>query len=147
MSEKALQQNDKDFIVWDNLAGAYEWMGNKGKAEAARGRELQLLELQASAKARDPQVQSVLGVLYAQKKMRDKALPRVQAALALSPEDPGILANIGEAYEDLGERREAIKFLQRSMEKGTAIEDLRANHALQDLLSDTNFRPPAKQLN
>jgi hypothetical protein len=52
--------------------------------------------------------------------------------------------SIGEAYEDLGERREAIKFLQRSMEKGTAIEDLRANAALQDLLSDTNFRPPNK---
>jgi Flp pilus assembly protein TadD len=86
----------------------------------------------------------VLGVLYAQKKLRDKALPRVQAALALSPDDPGILANIGEAYEDLGERREAIKFLERSMEKGTAIEDLRANAALQDLLSDPNFRPPIK---
>jgi serine/threonine protein kinase/tetratricopeptide (TPR) repeat protein len=144
MSEKALQQNDKDFIVWDNLAGAYEWMRDKEKAEAARARELQLLELEAGAKARDPQVQSVLGVLYAQKKMRDKTLPRVQAALALSPDDPAVLANIGEAYEDLGERREAIKFIQRSMEKGTAIEDLRANHALQDLLSDTNFRPPAK---
>ena len=144
MSEKALQQNDKDFIVWDNLAGAYEWLNNKEKAEAARGRELQLVEAAAGAKARDAQMQSVLGILYAQKKMRDKALARVQAALALSPEDPGILANVGEAYEDLGERREAIKFIQRSMEKGTALEDLRANHALQDLLSDTNFRPPSK---
>ncbi|MEQ1352693.1 MAG: protein kinase, partial [Candidatus Acidiferrum sp.] len=130
ISEKALQQNDKDFIVWDNLAGAYEWLNNKEKAEAARARELQLLEGDAAAKARDPQVQSVLGVLYAQKKMRDKAVARVQAALALSPEDPGVLANAGEAYEDLGERREAIKFIQRSMEKGTTIEDLRANHAL-----------------
>ncbi|MEQ1473309.1 MAG: protein kinase [Candidatus Acidiferrum sp.] len=147
MSEKALQQNDKDFIVWDNLAGAYEWLNNKEKAEAARGRELQLLEADASAKARDAQMQSVLGVLYAQKKMRDKALARVQAALALSPDDPGVLANVGETYEDLGERREAIKFLQRSMEKGTAIEDLRANHALQDLLSDPNFRPPTKKTN
>jgi eukaryotic-like serine/threonine-protein kinase len=144
MSEKALQQNDKDFIVWDNLAGAYEWLNNKEKAEAARGRELQLVEAAAGAKARDGQMQSLLGILYAQKKMRDKALARVQAALALSPEDPGILANVGEAYEDLGERREAIKFFQRSMEKGTALEDLRANHALQDLLSDTNFRPPSK---
>ena len=147
MSEKALQQNDKDFIVWDNLAGAYEWLNNKEKAEAARGRELQLLEADASAKARDAQMQSVLGVLYAQKKMRDTALARVQAALALSPDDPGVLANVGETYEDLGERREAIKFLQRSMEKGTAIEDLRANHALQDLLSDPNFRPPTKKTN
>ncbi len=144
MSEKALQQNDKDYVVWDNLAAAYEWLKNKDKASQARARELELVEKEAEAKGRDAQIQSVLGVLYAQKKLRDKALPRVQAALALSPDDPGILANIGEAYEDLGERREAIKFLQRSMEKGTAIEDLRANAALQDLLSDANFRPPNK---
>jgi eukaryotic-like serine/threonine-protein kinase len=144
MSEKALQQNDKDYVVWDNLAAAYEWLKNKDKAAEARARELELVEKQPGAKERDAQIQSVLGVLYAQKKMRDKALARVQAALALSPEDPGILANVGEAYEDLGERREAIKFLQRSMEKGTAFEDLRANHALQDLLSDPNFRPPSK---
>ncbi len=142
--QQALQQNDKDFIVWDNLAVAYQWLKQTDKAAAARERELQLLEEEASAKERDPQVQSLLGVLYAQKKLRDKALPRVQAALALSPDDPGILANIGEAYEDLGERQEAIKFLQRSMQKGTVIEDLRANPALQDLLSDTNFRPQSK---
>jgi serine/threonine-protein kinase len=144
MSEKALRQNDKDYVVWDNLASAYEWLKIKDKAAEARGRELELVEREAETKGRDAQVQSVLGVLYAQKKLRDKALPRVQAALALSPDDPGILANIGEAYEDLGERREAVKFIERSMEKGTALEDLRANHALQDLLSDTNFRPPSK---
>jgi len=143
MSEKALQQNDKDYVVWDNLAGAYDWLKNKDKAAEARARELELVEKQAGAKERDAQIQSVLGVLYAQKKLRDKALSRVQAALALSPDDPGILANIGEAYEDLGERREAIEFLEKSMAKGTAIEDLRANAALQDLLSDTNFRPPS----
>ena len=143
-TERALQQNDKDYIVWDNLAVAYQWLKNDKKSAGARERELQLLEQGAGAKARDPQVQSVLGVLYAQKKMRDKALSRVQAAFALAPDDPGVLANIGEAYEDLGERREAIEFLQKSMQKGTALEDLRANPALQDLLSDANFRPRSK---
>jgi len=144
MSEKALQQNDKDYLVWDNLAGAYAWMKEKGKAEAARARELQLLEESASTKERDAQVQSVLGVLYAQKKMRDKAVTRVQAALALSPEDPGILANVGEAYEDLGERREAIKFIEKSMAKGTSLEDLKGNVALQHLLLDPNFKTQPK---
>jgi tetratricopeptide (TPR) repeat protein len=82
--------------------------------------------------------------LYAQKKMRDKAVTRVQAALALSPDDPGILQNVGEAYEDLGERREAIKFIERSMQKGTSIEDLKGNAALQNLLLDANFKPQPK---
>jgi len=144
MSEKALQQNDKDYLVWDNLAGAYAWMKEKDKAQAARARELQLLEESAGTKERDALVQSVLGVLYAQKKMRDKAVTRVQAALALSPDDPGILANVGEAYEDLGERREAIKFIEKSMQKGTSIEDLKENAALQNLLLDANFKTQSK---
>jgi Flp pilus assembly protein TadD len=96
----------------------------------------------ASTKERDAQVQSLLGVLYAQKKLRDKAEKRVQAALALAPDDPGILQNVGEAYEDLGERREAIKFIEKSMAKGTPLEDLKADAALQNLLLDANFKAP-----
>jgi serine/threonine-protein kinase len=147
MSQKALQQNDRDYVVWDNLALAYLWLKEPDKAAAARDRELPLLEQQASVSARDAQIQSVLAILYGLKKMRDKALPRVQAALALSPDDPAVLANIGETYEDLGERREAIKFVERSMQKGTSLEDLRMSPALQDLLSDRNFRPPSKEAN
>jgi serine/threonine protein kinase/tetratricopeptide (TPR) repeat protein len=44
MSEKALQQNDKDYVVWDNLAGAYEWLKIKDKAPQARARELELVK-------------------------------------------------------------------------------------------------------
>jgi len=67
-----------------------------------------------------------------------------KAALALGPDNQVVLENVGETYERLGERSQAIKYMEKAVEKGYPLEDLKANAALQGLLSDPNFRPRAK---
>ena len=44
VTEKALALNDKNFMVWANLAAAYESLGDSNKAAAAQEREQPLLE-------------------------------------------------------------------------------------------------------
>src|SRR5438552_8908286 len=97
--EKALQISDNDFLVWGNLMLAYKGLKNEDKAAAARDHELALLEQAAQTKPRDGEIQSYLCVLYAQKKLRDKALPHLQTALLLAPDNSVVLENVGEAYE------------------------------------------------
>ena len=143
-TEKALQFNDKDYIVWANLASAYESLNDKTKLAAARDHELPLLEQAAQASPRDAVIQSRLGLLYAQDNMRDKALAKIQMALALSPDDPDVLENVGEAYEHLGNRPSAIQYIEKSLQKGYSPDLLKGTPALQSLLSDPNFRPKAK---
>ena len=142
--EKGLQLNDKDFLVWGNLMLAYQGLGNKEKSDAARDRELALLEQAAESRPRDGEVQSYLALLYAKKKQREKALARVQTALALAPDDNVVLENIGEAYEDLGDRARALQYIQRSLQKGYSLAALKSNRDLQGVLSDPNFRPNGK---
>lgn len=142
--EKALQINDKDFLVWGNLMLAYEGLGNKGKEDMARNRELTLLEQAAAANPRDGEVQSYLALLYAQKRIRDKSLARLQTALALSPDDSVVLENVGEAYEDLGDRQQALQYVEMSLQKGFGLAGLQTNRALQNLLADPRFRPKGK---
>ena len=40
MTEQALRINDKDYRLWNNLAIAYEWLGQPEKTRLARREEL-----------------------------------------------------------------------------------------------------------
>jgi serine/threonine protein kinase/tetratricopeptide (TPR) repeat protein len=142
--EKALQLNDKDYLTWGNLAIAYEGLKDKGKEGRAWDREIELLETVVRDTPRDAIAQSNLALLYAKKKLRDKAVPRIQSALALSPDDPAVLENVGQAYEDLGDRAQALLYIEKSLQKGYALADLKNTPDLQGLLSDPNFRSGGK---
>ena len=143
-TEKALQLNDKEYVVWGNLAIAYEGLKDKEKAGKAWDRETAALEQVVRDTPRDASAQSTLGLLYAKKKLREKAIPRIQSALALSPDDSDVLENIGEAYEDLGDRAQALEYIEKSLQKGHALGDLKNVPDLQGLLSDPSFRPTGK---
>jgi len=145
MTEKALQINDKDFRVWANLGLAYRWLKADDKASAALQQELKLLEAISKVQPGDPYIQSELGNLYALTKQRDKTIPRLEAALALAPDDPRILADVGMAYEYLGDRRQALRYIEKAIRKGFSLEDLKRVPGMQDLIADPSFRPRAKQ--
>jgi serine/threonine-protein kinase len=142
--EKALQLNDKNYLVFANLALAYEGLKDKEKMSRAQDHEIALLEQTARDTPRDAVVQSNLGLLYAKKKLREKAISRVESALALSPDDANVLEAVGEAYEDLGDRTQALQYIEKSVQKGYALADLEAIPDLQGLLSDPSFRPSGK---
>jgi serine/threonine protein kinase/tetratricopeptide (TPR) repeat protein len=141
MTEKALRFNGRDYIGWENLALAYSWLNRKDKAVAARERELTLLEEMAKLKPQDANLQASLGVLYAKKNLPEQAIPRLQSALALAPDDPEVLINVGDGYEALGQRKLAIDFLEKGIRKGFSQAALANDPDVQSLLSDPNFRP------
>ncbi|MGB6385533.1 MAG: protein kinase [Terriglobales bacterium] len=142
--EKALRLNDKDYIVWGVLEFAYEGLKDEEKAGKAQDREIVLLEQVVRDTPHDALAQSNLGLLYAKKKLHEKAIPRIQSALALAPDDLNVLENVGQAYEDLGDRAQALQYIGKSLQKGYSLGDLKSIQDLQGLLSDPNFRPSAK---
>ncbi len=139
MTEKALQLNDHDYLGWENLALADQGLNQKDKVGAARAKELVLLEDMAKLKPRDPQLQVNLGLLYARKMQANLAVPRLQAALVLAPEDPAILVSAGEAYELLGDRSQAIQLVGKAIQKGYSLDDLKHDPDAQSILSDPKF--------
>jgi serine/threonine protein kinase/tetratricopeptide (TPR) repeat protein len=143
-TEKALQLNDKDYIVWSNLRVAYEGLKDETNVARALNRELQLLEQAAKSSPRDALVQSLLSSLYARRNQREKALACVQAAVALSPDDAKILANISETYERLGDRGRALQYIQKSLDKGYSLDEVKNDPLMKSFLSDPNFRPRTK---
>jgi len=140
-TEKALQLNDKNYRVWENLAVSYDRLGQTDKAAAARTRELALVEAEARVEPKDGQLQSYLGLLCAQKGLHDQAEQHLQTALALNSDDQVILENVAVAKERLGRRREALEYIEKALQKGYPVGNLRADPALASLLADPNFRP------
>ena len=142
--EHAVQLNGNDFIVWANLAAAYESLHDETRLASARNRELQLLEQAAQANPRDAGVLSRLALAYAHKNLREKAAARIQTALALAPDDSDVLENVGEAYEALGDRANAIRCIEKSLQNGYSLDSLKNTEGLKNLLSDPRFRATPK---
>lgn len=141
LTEKALLLNDKNYRVWENLAVAYERLNQNDKAAAARERELALVEADSKTQPKDGELQSYLGLLYAKKRLPDEAARHLQTALALRGDDQVVLENVAEAYEDLGQRHQALQYIEKALDKGYPMEDIRTNPAFTSLLADPNFRP------
>jgi serine/threonine-protein kinase len=142
---KALELNDKDWRVWSDLQLVYTWLKDDEKMRAARAKTLSLLEQYASLNSQEAPVQSMLSMLYAEDKLREKAIARANAALALAPKDPWVLADVAETYDDLGDRKRAIQYAQESLKNGYTLMDLQQRPALLGLLADPSFRPCGKQ--
>ena len=143
-TEQALKLNGNDYMVWNNLMIAYEGAKQPAQAEAARRQAEGLAEKAAQLKPRDAVTQSTLANLYAADKMDDKALTRIRTSLALAPDDPNVLSNVGEAYEFMGDREQALRYIEKSIAKGYALEDIRNTPGLQALVADPRFKPTGK---
>lgn len=138
-TEKALQLNDKDYRVWQSLVAASEWVNDKDTAAAARKRTLPLVEQAAAIKPQDAIVQSALALLYAEMNVPDKALVRVETALALAPDDPNVLSNVATTYEILHDRRHALEYVRRALQRGLPPDAVTNDPNMQQLLKDPNF--------
>jgi serine/threonine-protein kinase len=139
MTQNALAINSKDYAAWVNLGMTYEWLDQPDKADEAYRQALVRLEVLAKVRADDADVQAELGVLYARKQQRKKAIPQIEAALARSPNDPVILSNAAEIYECLGERGRALEFIKKALASGLTLAQLQRDPILRDLLLDSKF--------
>jgi len=146
MTRQALDINAKDWGAWSNLGLAYEWLNRKNDADQAFRSELACLERMERVSADDADVQAELGLLYSRWKQRGKAVPRIEAALARAPDDPGVLAIAGEVYDNLGDRNHALDLVKKALAHGWTVEQLENDPGQQKLLLDSRFREIAPQI-
>jgi serine/threonine-protein kinase len=139
---KAVSLNDKDYRLWMNLASAQRWLGHDKEAMDAYARALPLVEELESRQKMDPTIQSTLGGLYARLGRPEKAMPHLEASLAIAPNDPTVLERAAATWEALGDRAKAIDFLVRAVKAGDPIESIKHSSELRAVVSDPNFRPP-----
>lgn len=145
MTQKALDINASDWRGWSNLGLAYDWMGHEGEADDAFRNELTRVEEIAKVSTDDAEIQVELGLLYSKWKLREKAVPHIEAALARAPDDPAVLSSAGEAYDNLGDRNIALELVKKSLAKGWTLAQLENDPGKRKLLRDPRFQEITQQ--
>jgi serine/threonine-protein kinase len=142
--KQALKISSGDYAVWNFLMIADQWQKKDAAAADARHHTEALAEQAAKLQPTNAQAQAVLAYLYAQDKQGQKAETRIQTALALAPNDPSILSDVGVAYENMGDRVHALEYIEKALEKGFTLDQLRDEPTLQSLLQDPRLHLPRK---
>jgi tetratricopeptide (TPR) repeat protein len=134
-SEKAIALNDQEIQSWRFAELAYRWLGERQKAEAGLNRIQSLAEAQAAMNPRNAASQSWLGLVYAKKGLRERAIPHIEAALSLASEDQGVLVNAVEAYHHRGDVTSAERIIRKARQYGASLADLQLDPDMQSLLA------------
>jgi len=143
-TQQALKLNSSDYYVWDNLRLAFEWLNDRSGAESAASSEKPLILNWLKLHPQDANAESLYADISARYGPRDQAEPHIQTALALSPSDPDILATAATTYENLGNRKMAVKLMNEALTKGLTWQTILDDPEAQSLLKDPGLHSPKK---
>jgi serine/threonine protein kinase/tetratricopeptide (TPR) repeat protein len=139
-SEKALSMNDKNYDVWTNLLICDDWLKLSDKSAEVRRHLVPLLEQAVRLNPHDANAHATLASVYAATHEKAKSLSNVQTALALTPDNPDTLLNAADTYELLGERQQAVQYLQQALKHNLKQVTLRTDPYMQNVLQQGSFR-------
>jgi hypothetical protein len=74
--------------------------------------------------------------------VRDKSLQGIHISLALSPNSRYVLGQVADAYELLGDRKNAIVCLRQAMAHGLSRLQVKEDPEIQPVLQDPHFKSP-----
>ena len=135
-SREAVRLDSKDYHAWYNLSVAYDWLKNDPEADLSRRNAIEIIEHRVSADSQDAEAQATLAVLYAELGERTGAREKIRISLALPLSSKYVHLQLANAYQLLGERREAVISLRRALTLGLNMGQVDGYPELQGILAD-----------
>jgi len=118
MFEQAAQVNPEDFQAPSMLAMVYEGQGRLAEAEAAHRRSLRVIEKHLELHPDDARALYLGATDLVQLGEKARSLEWARMALAIDPEDAGILYNVACVYSLQGHLEESVACLEKAMVHG-----------------------------
>jgi len=143
-TQHALKLDSADYLVWDNLRLEFDWLHDASGAQRAVSSEKHLLLASLKLHPQDATADSLYADLSAKYGPRDQAIPHIETALALSPNDPDVLEATAAAYKSLGDRKMAVRYMNEAFAKGFPWQQALDDPEAQSLLNDPGIHPPKK---
>ena len=137
--EQALALNDRDYRIWGNLGSAYKWAGQPEKSRAAYLKAVALAERELGVNPRDGEVLLDLANYHADLKDPARARQYLQRGLRLAGNDANLLFLAATAYQQLGDRDQALFWLRRAVDAGYSREEIAHVPELASLRQDPRF--------
>ncbi len=140
MYRAALEIDDSDYRVWGNLAASYLWIpGGEDQATDAYREAARRAEQERARAPRDAQLVALLAGYYAQLDEPGRATALLDDALELAPGDVEVMFQAGHTHEVLGNREEALRWIEQALDHGYPRTQVENTPALRGLCSDERY--------
>jgi tetratricopeptide (TPR) repeat protein len=140
MFRKAIELRPNDYQVWGNLASCYLWNpAERSKAEETYKKAIQLAEERLRSEPNDVRVIARLGAFYATIGDSQRSMPLLRRAAALGSESAYANAKLAEAYELLGQREEALRWIGKALRLGYSPQQIKRSPEMARLWKDPRF--------
>jgi serine/threonine-protein kinase len=138
--EKSLALYPDSALTWGNLAYSYASGADPSKTEEAARKAIELANLELEKTPDDPGVLCNLAGYHALVGEHNEGVALLERAIATDPQDPHVIGNIAEIWEDLGERERALEWVGRSFERGVLPSRFENRPLQRELIADPRYR-------
>jgi len=140
-NEHACTPDSHDYIACGNLARAYYWSpGRRAKSRAVYERAIRMAEDAVRINPRDGDPHILMADYYAMLNDRPEALKQLKQALDLSHEDPEYLLTGAVVYNQFGDTKTALEWLEKAAAQGYSLAEIRAAPEFDNLRDQPRFQ-------
>jgi serine/threonine protein kinase/Tfp pilus assembly protein PilF len=144
---EACRLRPDDYLAPVFLAMAYEGMGDTAESNATYCRALQLIERHLELNPDDARALNLGAIAAAHQNRKEQGLEWARRALAVDPEDSGLLYNTACFFAVQGEQAEALDCLQKAVDLGFGLRGWIQNDSdLISLHGDPRFEAIVQRL-
>lgn len=137
--EKALKLNRTDYVVWGGLGATYRELGSKKLAQETYETAIRLAEEDARVNPQDAGPISQLAGYYADVGRKVEARSLLLKAVLLASDNADVLKRVGMAYELLGDREQALRWIGHAVKKGCSTTEIRYSPEMKGLREDPRY--------
>lgn len=135
--KQAIDIEDSDWLVWGNMSALYFSVeGFEDEASYALNNAIDLAEVALKNDPRDYWASSDLAIYYSNRGEDSLARKRISTALALIPDLPSMHVTAAQVYQKLSDNELAKQHIQKALELGYSIDELRLTDEFDSLLLD-----------
>jgi eukaryotic-like serine/threonine-protein kinase len=139
--EKARALDDKDYQNWGNLGDALYWSPDqRAKSAAAYKRAIALARAQLEINSKDARARAFAAQYYAMLGDQRTATTEVLQAVEQDPHDPDVLFRAALVYNQFGDSRQALDWLQRAVAENFPRTTVRDTPDFDHFKSDPAFK-------
>jgi len=134
--QDAARARPEDFQCLFLMATVLKGLGRKAEGEEAQRQGLRVAERHLELNPDDARALYLGATALVEAGQRERALEWTRRALAIDPEDPGVLYNVACTYATLGLLDEAIACIEKSVQNGFGHKEWLENDADLDPIRD-----------
>lgn len=136
----AYELNAGSYRVLGNIASAHEAIGNQDLAVSYYKKAIDIAREQLEVNPNNVRIINDLGSYYADIGANMEALQYLKRSLALNADNNEILFYTAAAYERMGDRENALKWMEQAVKKGYSVSNIISQPELKSLTGDPGFK-------